>query len=275
MFSGPNSITIGIIMSKSTIFIHGNSGSMEDWRLVSDHLEDSTESRSMQVLGCSGRKSHIYDMKTICADIIEQIKKTSLNEFILVGHSLGGHIVHEICDSEYIRDRCSGVLTFGAPPLTLQNFGLAPFLENLNSSIFSSELIEEDTLRAVYFENFTGNSLTYEAFKASFESADGLFRSNLFASVMRGEFRDEVTALNSFEKPVVFALCNEDPYINQEYIAEASKRIPLSKTITLSSVANHYPHFEKAEEIAKIISSMLLTDEYQEKGKVQYETGHA
>lgn len=246
-------------MQKDIIFIHGNSGSAKDWRLLCDALGPSYKSHFISLKGCVGNFGENYSLQAICEDSIKQVNDLNLKEYSIVAHSLGAHVAFQILDR--LKESCNGIFSFGAPPLSFKPVGnnLSPFLENESTAIFSSELVDINLLQKVYLENFSGKNLSFDSFHQSFSQADGRFRKEVFASVMAGEFNDEVKALSEFSGQVFFCLCGKDPIISQDYIVEAANMINNSIVIDEESMRNqkHYPHIEASILMAELIQEAL------------------
>jgi pimeloyl-ACP methyl ester carboxylesterase len=247
-------------MQKDIIFIHGNSGSPKDWRFLCDALDLSIGTHFINLKGNPGNLGQDYSLQALCEDSINQIKSLNLKEYYIVAHSLGAHVAFQI--SNQLKNSCRAIFSFGAPPLSFKPVGnnLAPFLENESTAIFSSEGVDIKLLQKTYLQNFSGQNLSFESFSQNFSQTDGRFRKQVFASVMAGEFNDEINTLNEFSGTVFFCLCPKDPIIDQNYVEEAARMITKATVLKPKNMENqkHYPHIEAPGLMAELIQGALF-----------------
>jgi len=252
-------------MQKSIIFIHGNSGSAQDWNGVIDVLGPQFRCICLNLLGSFNNLADNYSLAALCEDSIDQINRFGINDYVLVGHSLGGHVAHQIAPR--IKQTCRHLISFGAPPLSHSSLKNSPFHASKNAQVFSNKEVDEELLKGAFFENFNDGTYSYASFLATYEKSDGKFRSQVFESVMKGQFQDEIIALRASGIPVSFLLSEQDPYINQAYVVEASKNIINSDSMTSLENCHHYPHIENPSLTAQKIKQTLEKAETKSKGR--------
>ncbi|MEO1889198.1 MAG: alpha/beta hydrolase [Cycloclasticus sp.] len=80
------------------IFLHGNFGSWHYWQPYLQNLPNGYCGYAPDFRGCGDSEvtDNGYDIQTLCQDILDFADKLQLNQFHLVGHSLGGAVVQEI-----------------------------------------------------------------------------------------------------------------------------------------------------------------------------------
>ena len=77
----------------SLIFLHGNSSSSKEWEKVVKILSNSYRCYNWNLFGHDGHQSILEPSLSSQATFLnERIEKEIKNDYILIGHSLGGHV---------------------------------------------------------------------------------------------------------------------------------------------------------------------------------------
>lgn len=241
----------------SLIFIHGNSLSGNTFEnQLNSPLLNGYRLFAIDLPGC-GKSENALSIETdysipAFANIVSNfIHELMLQKVILVGHSLGGHVVIESLEKS---SKIIGAFFFGTPPLnkppTLEKFflphpaGALVFSENLNDE-------QIDLILSGYFKN--KSSITNFVFE-DFRRADGKFRGGLIGSVMRGEYEDETKILQNTEVPIAILQPNEDAFINPDYLS--SLKIPKLWKGKIQNIpdSGHSPQMENALRFNEILA---------------------
>lgn len=199
------------------LFLHGNSHSLKsfskqmespllkDFRLVFVDLPGHGEST----------KGSEYSIKIFAQILSEFIKILEINNFIIAGHSLGGHVGINLLNSG-IRPR--GLFLFGTPPLK-NPFDVAAFLPNSKVSAMGKIKADYEEISTLMDEmNYVGRDK--ERAIEDFLNTDGNFRVDVLGDIASGKNADEVELIKSFNAPVMFLLATKDSMINNSYIRE-------------------------------------------------------
>lgn len=254
-----NSMKIAVHQNKSEgkaiVFIHGNSLSSYSWikqmesnlaeeyRLILIDLPghgDSDHSNNPDADYCVG------GMKNMLKFVLESINP---DKYILVGHSLGGHLCLEIC--EQLSNLC-GVMIFGTPPVEE-----VPVIEDMfylhegMSVLFKEELTKEDIeLYAKYMvEDY---SLIDTRFLNQIASSDTKFRPTWGASAMGGGIGNEAKTVENLKFPIAILHGMKDPWLKISYFDKL--RIPTlweNKVHVLD--CGHNIQFEKSDEFNTLL----------------------
>ncbi len=219
-----NTTNISINQSKESgfaiLFIHGNTLSskyfesqlnsdiLSDFRLISFDLPGHGNSEKAY------NSENLYCFDGLVDIIKQQVDKLELKDFILVGHSLGGHIAIQALNNI---PNVKGIMVCGTPPLAIPpRFDLAFLPEPKAEAFFKPAITEKEALGIVDLLN------TKHEFKeklvADILSSDPLFRQFLFGSIAQGRFKDEIQTLNNFNGPVCISFGENENIVNKDYI---------------------------------------------------------
>ncbi|MAM30548.1 MAG: hypothetical protein CMC13_16145 [Flavobacteriaceae bacterium] len=236
--------------NKTILFIHGNSLSKEifskqltnnkfkDFRLLALDLPGHGESQWLEA----------YSVNQIVEDITSFCEEVILNSFIIVGHSLGGHMAIQALPK---LKKCSGIFLIGTPPLQLPlNIEEAFMPHPAIPLLFKKELNKAEL-------NIFSEALTlpeHQMFvKDQLNNTDLNFREQLLNSIQEGQMQDEVKILNKSNLPVAMIFGEEDKLVNFDYL----KNIKLSqldeKTPMYIKGGSHLPTLERDSVLDKLI----------------------
>ncbi len=198
----------------AVIFVHGNSESSMTFR---HQLGTPSLAKYRRIAldlpghGDSGPAGD-YSMELFVSVIQDLVIELEVQRFILVGHSLGGHIaLHAL---SLIAPQ--GVFIFGSPPLTkpldMRGFRSRPELAALfKNDVSDAEAL--DLLRIMYLKRpVTESDLT------DFRKTDILFREKLAQSFSEGRFEDEVLLLQAYSGRVTLLALSQDELVDGDHI---------------------------------------------------------
>jgi len=230
------------------IFVHGNSQSPAIWQ----HQLNATELRHFNLVtivlpghGQSPRMKN-YSITKITGMLVEKINKEQ--DYILVGHSLGGHFCIEALPK---LNNCLGLLLCGTPPLKKPlNIDEAFNNDERMALLFQGNLNngELDDLA-----NFISSAEDNTLIKSLIRQSDGKFRNDLGIAVGKGELLDEVDILTMTKLPIAFVLGELDGLINKLYMENIVMDIDKNIRIHSVSKSGHSPHFENPAAFNKIL----------------------
>lgn len=231
------------------IFIHGNSHSsrsfskqmssplLREFRLISVDLPGHGEST----------RGDYYSIKKFAEIISEFIKAIEISKFIIVGHSLGGHVAINILNTNLTP---KGLFLFGTPPLQIP-FDATAFLPNIHTTAMGKIKPNEDEIASLMNEmNYVGTDRDLAI--ADFLKTDGAFRTEVFCDILSGENDDEIELIKSFNGPIMFLLATKDSMINNNYIREKCF-LGLNHIHSRIIDSNHSPQVEKDIDFNKVL----------------------
>ncbi|MCP4522079.1 MAG: alpha/beta hydrolase [Cytophagales bacterium] len=239
----------------SIVFVHGNSCDKNSFiHQISDEIFQDYRLISMDMPGHgdSIRNAQLYTLDGIRSSISNTINELNLSKVVLVGHSLGGHLLLQSLSKI---QNVVGILIFGVPPLTSPPDIGSSFLPHpAIPSFFLPELTDEQvTSLAQSYTSQTDLSQIEESIK----NTDGAFRSTLIQDVGLGNLLDEVTILQNTTIPVCIALGEKDPLCNLSYI-QSLPNLPLWKQkIHIIKDGSHSPQMDNVNDFNNLLSQYL------------------
>ncbi|MFL5753120.1 MAG: alpha/beta fold hydrolase [Bacteroidia bacterium] len=209
--------TKGNIENNPIVFLHGNSLSSLTYKKQFEMFDLPMVALDLHGHGSSapaGDPERTYSIPgygEMLAHVTEELK---LKDFILAGHSLGGHVATEALP--FLKG-AKGLFIFGTPPLASINSLGEAFLPNpLFPLLLQGELSAEEAgslgMGMVTNKKY-GIDLKNEILKT-----DPAARSFFGASVGRAMMSDEVAILNSLSYKLAIVHGKDDAFINPVYI---------------------------------------------------------
>lgn len=223
------------------IFLHGNS--MNAWMFrfqIESDLLKQFQMISLDLPGHGG--SPRFDSYKI-----SNLNKALLNEMedfenvILVGHSLGGHLVIQLLP--YLDNRCKGIFLIGTPPLKLPLNVQTAYNITEESAVLLQNNISENQLKSLADLIYSGEDEIKTELIKSMHATDGKFREDFGASLGNGEIDDELEILKKFDGKITVVVGEDDALVNQEYVKDLTAEI---KDCQFHLIPNsgHCPHLD-------------------------------
>ena len=245
--------------TKGTIlFVHGNSMSSKIWQrqFASEAL---AEYRLLAIdLPGHGDSAHSqdpdadYNVLFYAKILAEFISKTTSENVILAGHSLGGNVVIETLP---LIDNCKGCVILASN--LVNNAAQLPQTYQPNPDIaafFTADYTQEDVLKFVDAVKGT-TTPPLPAFVADdFRKTDKNCRSYLAKSVAENKLSDELGILQKVEFPILLTIGAEDKLINIDYFKNVSLKKWGNQVFEIEK-AGHSAQFENADAFNISIAS--------------------
>ena len=254
--NGIEVFTKGDVKSKAIVFIHGNSLSALTFKKQFEFI-DNIPMLAIDLPG-HGNSERVQDFdNTYCLPgyikaLKEIITKLGMSNYILAGHSLGGHIAIEASEE---LDGCKGLFIFGTPPIGIPPQMDKMFLPHpLMNLLFSGEISKQDA--SVLAKNFIhGPSSIPDELCNYILQSDPNARLNLGASIGKGLFKDEIEIVGKLKYSVAIAHGKHDAFVNCEYIQQQKFQNLWNNKITMLENSGHCPQLEEPIEFNKLISA--------------------
>jgi esterase/lipase len=162
-----------------------------------------------------GHGTKALSSETTFADFVEDVYQEikDLEDVVLLGLSLGGHIAHHLVE----KMNPLAVVTFGAPPLNVQNVSKAFGLNPLGQLLFGGEISKSQALELANSMLPLNKKYVNDLAKL-ITSTNTRAREVLSQSLMKGEFQDEVKLLTNYKGKKIIVIPRHDTFINHEYI---------------------------------------------------------
>ncbi|MBY0415435.1 MAG: alpha/beta hydrolase [Bdellovibrionales bacterium] len=258
--------------SKAIIFIHGNSHSartfnqqigstaLADYHLISVDLPGHGESSRLPQ----------YSLKSFAKSILGLIHELGLEDFILVGHSLGGHIcinmLHEDMNQNTKNIKPSGLFIFGTPPLK-NPFDPGAFIFDASSTAIG-QLHPTDEVISKFADDMNYQGDQKRIAVEDFNKSDFVFRETILDDILSGTHFDEISLVNFFDGSIKFLLATKESLINNNYIR--NELLSYNDRLSIEEIsAGHSPHIENSKEFNLILEKFC--NETFEK-KITYST---
>jgi pimeloyl-ACP methyl ester carboxylesterase len=240
--------------NKTIVFVHGNSlsSSLFKYQFEDENLLNKYRLIRFDFPGF-GKSEHDLEQKTYSfsgfAEILAELyKKLEITNSVLVGNSMGGHIIFEAL--EYLKG-VKGIFINGAPP-----FSIPPaddiFLPNPALPFFYKDKKTNEELD-ILATSMVNNPKFEKAVKAEFKKVDPNFMKPWVANMQVKIPKDEIEIVKSTKIPVAVIHGVKDSFINSEYL----KEVPFNKLwrdkICEIQEAGHLPFLEKAIEYNKCL----------------------
>ncbi len=233
---------------QTIIFLHGNShsslsylnqlnnSSLSAYRLIFIDLPGHGESDKLAS----------YSLINIANVLVEFIDSLTITNFLIVGHSLGGHVALHMLE----KLAPQGLLIFGTPPLS-KPFYPESFLANTNALPLSMAESSEEQL-SLLAEELKYNQQDTTQFIIDYQKSDANFRTQIFNSVANNLYLDEVDLLKNFGGYFLSLICMDDKIINSDYTQNI---IPENSRFEFLQIASgHSPQIE----VPEIFNATLL-----------------
>jgi pimeloyl-ACP methyl ester carboxylesterase len=199
--------------------------------------------------------SGIIESYTI-PNLIEVIQNnlSDLNNIILIGHSLGGHLAIQLLP--FLKSRCEGLILIGCPPLKLPlNVEDAYILNEVSANFLQKEVNDINICKMAQLI-YPKDDAVFDSIVSSFKKTDGKFREDFATSLVQGEIQDEVKILKSFKGIIAFIAGSDDAILNLEYVAKLNDEINSSELHIVKN-CGHCPQIESPLKLNQIIANFI------------------
>ncbi|MCP4679147.1 MAG: alpha/beta hydrolase [Deltaproteobacteria bacterium] len=194
-----------------------------------------------------------YTPASLVNSIVEVVDALALDQPILVGHSLGGHLMTQVAARI---GPIRGLFVFSTPLLTSLAAMPEAFLPNpAIDLLFKAELCDDEvaTLTSLFAP---GGGEDAERVERALRRADPLFRSTL-AAALRGEYPDEVALARGLKAPVAIVHGANDPLVSYAYLKQLNLPNMWREEVQIIDDAGHLPHLDSAERFNALLGAFV------------------
>lgn len=231
------------------LFIHGNSHASSSFAKQAT-CEDLKNFRMIFINlpghGDSDRSAE-YTLPFFAETISAIVEHLELKNFMLVGHSLGGHIaIHSLGHLSP-----AGVFIFGTPPLT-KPLDFSGFLPNAKARALSQDICTDEDIEDFLSElNYSGADRAHAL--ANFKKTDPTVRTKVLQSVGGNQYFDESELIKQFTGKLMVLVSEKENLVNNNYIKQLLAQIDAD--VKLGHIqAGHVPQVEKHAEFNEILA---------------------
>jgi pimeloyl-ACP methyl ester carboxylesterase len=241
------------------LFIHGNSmSSLCFERQIESSLGGTYRLVALDLPG-HGASAPALDPKTgyslpAYADIVYEFsRQLKLDDAVLVGWSLGGHILLEAIGRF---QTSAGLMIFGAPPVG-KPLAANAFLPNpLMSLAFKNALTNEESV-ALTAAFFKPGARMPEFFLEDMKRSDGRAREAVGISIGQGNYADEVKIVAGLTKPLAVVHGEQDSLVDLSYIKSLSMPTLWRSGVQVVPDAGHTPQWEQPERFNNLLMDFI------------------
>ena len=245
-----NYIDVNPHASQTLVFIHGNSHSLKTFKgqIISSLFKDY---RMLFIdLPGHGDSERLpkYSLTIIADILVSFLKKLELQNIILIGHSLGGHVAINMLESLTPK----AIFLYGTPPLN-NPFVSESFLANANAVALHKNIPDDEEIYTLMTEMKYDDFSMLDHFN-DFRKTDTKFRTEILEDVINSQHLNEIKIIDTFVGQVSILLARQDSLINNSYIENL---LSFKKIDTVVIEAGHSPHVEAPLEFNTILLKFI------------------
>lgn len=245
---------------RPVVFVHGNSSSSRTWRGLVDGpfgerfrclaFDLPGHGRSKPAADASG-----YSLPGYAAALAGFVAATGAANAVVVGWSLGGHIVLEAVP---LLPEAGGFVIFGTPPVRTPADLAVAFLPNPAVNIGFTPEVDEEAART-YAASFLApaSTLSVAEFVADILATDGAARAGLMASLGEGRFIDEVAVVAGLTRPLAVLHGDGEQLVSLDYLRSLDMPTLWRGDVRVLAGSGHAPHEETPEEFAAVLAEFI------------------
>jgi pimeloyl-ACP methyl ester carboxylesterase len=244
----------------AALLVHGNSS---DSRTFLPQLEGALGARYRLVaLDLPGHgqsddatdPAATYTLPGYAAILRRVAEHLQLTDAVLVGWSLGGHIVLEASPAF---PHAAGLCIFGTPPLAMPPAMEAAFLPHpAMGASFTADLT--DAAATAYASAFFRPGVTAPASVVeAIRRTDGRARATLGASIATLTAQDEVGLVAALPMPLAVIHGQEEQLVNGAYFATVPMPTLWRGAVQVIPDAGHAPHWEQPTAFDRLLGAFL------------------
>lgn len=244
----------------SVILVHGNSSSgLSFQRQINGSLGEKHRLIAIDLPGHGDSEPFAdmseYSMPGYAGIVTAVAKELGMEDAVLVGWSLGGHIVLEAHNQ---LPRAKGFVIFGTPPLAFPPAMEEAFLPNPAVNVgFKADVTEAEarTYAASFFA--PGVTVPEEPFVTDILRTDGNARAGLAASIKPDGYQDEVEIVANLSAPLAIFHGKDEQLVNKSYIAKLTIPTLWRNEIQVIPDAGHAPQWEQPERFNALLEEFI------------------
>lgn len=237
------------------VFVHGNSLNFNSFK--NQYVDSDLSKNRLIALDFPGHgasdKATNYSVPLLVTTIAGFCNTLELKKFVIVGHSLGGHIAIQALPK---LKKCIGAFIFGALPVKLPLNLDEVFLPHPVMPLLFQKRLSDNELD-MFAKSISFNIHT-TFLKETIKATDTSFREQLAISIQNGDMLNEASIVENLTIPIGLILGSEDAIINKNYFEKLS--IPTlwqNKLIVLPN-GSHCLHVENPNLFNKFLNNFII-----------------
>lgn len=247
----------GNMQRPTIVFIHGNSLSHKSFESQLKSIDQfalmAIDLPGHGLSSPANNPEEIYSLSGYANAVKNVIKEHNLSEYILVGHSLGGHVAIDIAND---LPGLKGLLIFGTPPLGIPPNMAEAFLPNpVAPLLFQNNLTDNEVqlLGSAYIAASDKTEHLLADILEQIKSTDGNARSCLLQNIGAGDLQNETDIVKNLKLPLAILHGENDSVINPNYYQLLQYANLWENKIHIISESGHSPQMEQPERFNEIL----------------------
>ncbi len=187
--------------------------------------------------------------------VVKVVAALGLDDVVLVGWSLGGHVALEAADDI---PGCKGVLIYGTPPLAFPPDMGAAFLPNpAMAAAFNPQLTETEMRGFVDAFFAPGYTTPDDRFMTDIRRSDGRARAAIAGSIRPGGYKDEVQMAANLRVPLAVVHGAQEQLVSGAYFDAVPMPTLWRGAVQVIAGAGHAPHWETPDAFNALLADFL------------------
>ncbi len=245
------------------VMIHANSVCKETFHFQIEALAGKRRIIAVDLPG-HGQSSdatdplRTYNFNGYADAVREIIQALDVDHFVLLGHSLGGHVALELM--RLLPEKTAGTMIFGTPPIPPGPEGAAlGFVPNPEFAYTGKETLTEQEIDMVVALAL-GMDAVHDAFwKTAVRRTDGRSRRLMIEAALAGTHPDQRSLVESSPVPLAIVNGADDPVINLDYIDSLTFGNLWNRGAVRLENAGHGLHWQRHREFNVLLDGFLTS----------------
>lgn len=247
---------------RALVLLHGNSSSGGNWAAQID----GPLGRAFRLVvpdlpghGASGRRTDPaggYTLEMFASAVAAACAHAGVRRPVLVGHSLGAHVVLQGLAAGLLPDP-AGVVIFGAAPLGKPLDLEGSYLPSPAFGLFFTAELDADAratwARAIFSPGFTVPA----GWDVDLRATDPRVRADLAQVVADGAYLDETGLLASAAWPVAVLHGEHDALIDRSFLDGLDAPTLWRRAVQLVPGSGHCPHVETPDAFGELLRAFV------------------
>lgn len=244
----------------SVLFLHGNSSCKEVFQDQLDGLKSWCRCIALDLPGHGAssdarQPETTYTMAGYADCAIEVLDQLGIDQCVLVGWSLGGHIgIEMLAKTKAVK----GLVISGTPPMG-KNPEVAKhaFLPNPHMSAAGTETLSPEELEA--YARATCGEKRYEPFLLdAVKRTDGRARRIMVQAALEGAGVNQREIVEASKVPIAVINGADEALVNNEYIKEVAFANLWRQQVILVEAAGHAPFWDQPDAFSSLLGDFLV-----------------
>ena len=234
------------------VLIHGLFGSLSNLGMIARALQSEYSVLQLDVRN-HGKSAHDTEMnyKVMAQDVLDTLDHLNIEQFSVIGHSMGGKIVMKL--TELAPQRLQNLIILDMCPFAYQ--------ENHHDSIFKALFaVEQATIQTrqqaiEVMKQYLSEEMVIQFLLKSFSKGQWLFN----VQALYDHYVDIIgwNMQSEWQEPALFLRGTASPYIGQpEYVDAIYQQFPYAKIVDIDG-AGHWLHAEKTDKVLEQLQHYL------------------